>query len=99
MGVPQAGSLSIEAGGKSINQTFTGQIGAADLSGQSNQKLNEIANAISPLANAQATLTEAQKELTAATKGLTEAQIKVLERESNLEITVPVGKTETVYLP
>ena len=99
LGVPQAGSLSIEAGGKSINQTFTGQIGAADLSEQSNQKLNEIANAISPLANAQATLTEAQKGLTEATKAQTAELKKSNERESNLAITVPVGATKSVYLP
>ena len=99
LGLAPPGSLNIEGGGRSFQQTFSGQAGGADLRSLDLSKLSELVNAISPLSDAQDNLTSAQKGLTEATKAQTEELKKSNERESNLAITVPVGQTKSLYLP
>ena len=65
-------------------------------------KLSQISQATSPLADSQQAVVDAQKELVKTQDELSKltAQLeKANGRDTNLEITVPVGKTETVYLP
>ena len=99
LGLALPGSLNIEGGGKSFQQTFSGQAGGADLRSLDLSKLSELVNAISPLSDAQDNLTTAQNELTTATNDL-KAQLELANgRESNLAITVKPGETESLYLP
>lgn len=88
--------VEVEENGKTSRQLLPQDI---DLSGLSLETLQAASQQSSALADAQANVIAAQKELAAATKELNVNVKASNERESNLTVTVPVGKTETVYLP
>lgn len=65
-------------------------------------QLAEISQATSPLADSQEAVINAQRELVKTQDELSKLRLELEKangRDTNLSITVPVGKTETVYLP
>ena len=93
------GSSGTITDGNGFTRSFNSQASISGLERLTNEQLQKVSTETSRLADAQGSVIDAQTNLTEATKEL-KAQLELANgRESNLAITVPVGKTETVYLP
>ena len=97
--VAQRGSLSIEGGGRSFQQSFSGQVAPLDLRGLGLDRLSELVSQTAPLADGARSVQESNKELAAAVKELNTNIGRANDRESNLAVTVAPGETRRLFLP
>jgi hypothetical protein len=70
-----------------------------DLSRLSLDQLGKLVQDTSPLVSGAKSVQESNQELAQANKELKAVLEQGLLRESNIQITVPVGSQETVFLP